>query len=197
MLRLYCVYSIIDGSGTAIKLEAVGSIEFISTHQLILSDHDNYCILELDMNSLTFSVFAGECGGNSGHQDGHRLTEAKLVNPGDLQRLDSVVYLLSEMLLKIIDLTTDILTTTTTFEYDPVKFVLDSNSMLVYLIHPANQIDILNLENNTIQKLVGTTSDESGLLSTGTFNETRFDAPKDMAFLADNLLLVCNYKGDR
>lgn len=120
-----------------------------------------------------------------------------MVEPKDLQKMDNLLYILDDDRLRLINITSDELISIFQFQYDPLKFFVDDTTSLSYVIHPTNQIDVLDLVTSTITKWIGTTSSESNQEAVGTFNETRFDKPRDMTKLGDDLLLVSDYSGNR
>lgn len=185
---------IINGDGNEIVMNQIENLEFITSTRLVIADEENHCLREMDMQSSIISTYAGVCSPTKTDQtDGHRLTEAKLKSPIDLQQVDCALYVIVKDNLKYVNLATDVLKTVYQFEYDPGKFFFDVASLQMYVIHPTNQIDILHMQNMTVSKLIGTTASDRDLDAVGAFNETRFDYPKDMSKLADDILLVSDF----
>lgn len=188
----------IDGAGNEILLDDVESLEFISPDVLVIADSENNCLREMAMDTLAITMYAGICSSSSqGHQDGDRITEAKLVHPLDMQKLDCELYLVTEEYLKSINIATGILQTLFDFAFEATGFYIDTMTSQVYTIHPSNQIDILQIENLTLTRLLGTTNSTRNIDAIGLFEETRFDRPNDVSKLAADVLLVPDYYGNR
>ena len=163
----------------------------------------NHCLKEINITTLSVSSFAGSCE-HAGETDGHRILEAQLSCPFNLEYDDDLkkLYILDHLIppetgkIKVIKQNSD------TVETYIAGILLSRTSSMLNLdtqlvLTGLNKIHALDLRTHTITTMAG---DEIFGDQLGTFNATRFKSPYRVVSLPtvdDKILLVADFGNSR
>ena len=193
------MYRYAEGTGDAARFKKIKDIDFLSSTELICADHDNHCLrhVDLSLSPPTVSTFAGSCA-VSGDADGHRLSSARFVYPKytEANNNNSSLFVLEEdNTLRMIDLTTDNVTTLVTFAVSCSDMKILGESLLY--IAQKRQITLFNINTGEENVIAGEPTYGSAI---GLFEHTRFLYPLGLLQWRDEvntLLLVADRYNDR
>ena len=167
------MYRYAEGTGNAALFDFITDIDFLSSTELICTDHSNHCLrlVDLSQSPPETSTFAGNCT-VSGNAGGHRLDSARFNGPWFTEVSDdhSFVFVLDQFkTLFMIDMKTDNVTTLLTIYNVFFKMKLFGNSLLY--IAQIHQITLCNINTREVTVVVSGHSNEGAV---GSFEHTKF-----------------------
>ena len=193
------MYRYAEGNGTAALFSLITDIDFLSPTELICADPYNHCLrhVDLSLSPPRTSTFAGNCT-VSGNADGHRVNSALFQYPNNTEvnsHTSSLFVLDLDWTLRIINLTTDVVTKLVTFNTSCYNMKILGDSLL-YVIQP-HQITLFNINTEEENVIAGARTNGSAI---GSFEHTKFYFPCYLLLWSDEvntLLLVADTNNDR